>query len=190
MPKISVIVPVYNTEQYLRQCLDSILCQTFSDFELILVDDASTDRSGVICDDYSMKDKRVKIFHCGKNSGVSAARNLAIDHSTGEYLVFIDSDDFIDSKYLETLNSVSADLVLSNFKLYWPSTSHYNQYPSENGLFSIESQKDAVLYLKGGYAPIAVWGKLFCKSIIERHNIRFDTAQKTCEDILFVNEYI
>ena len=98
MPKISVIVPVYNTEQYLRQCLDSILCQTFSDFELILVDDASTDRSGVICDDYSMKDKRVKIFHCGKNSGVSAARNLAIDHSTGEYLVFIDSDDFIDSK--------------------------------------------------------------------------------------------
>ena len=101
--KISVIVPVYNTEKYLHRCIDSILAQTFADFELLLVNDGSTDSSGAICDEYAQKDNRVRVFH-KENTGVSATRNLGIDNSKGEYLIFIDSDDYwIDNNSLEQL---------------------------------------------------------------------------------------
>ena len=92
--KLSVIVPVFNTEKYLNRCIDSILSQTFNDFELILIDDGSTDSSPIICDEYAKKDKRVRVFH-KENGGVSRARNLGIDNSFGEDVSFIDSDDFI-----------------------------------------------------------------------------------------------
>lgn len=94
--KISVIVPVYNVEKYLSRCIDSIISQTFSDFELILVDDGSTDSSGKICDEYGKKDGRVKVIH-KKNGGQSSARNAGIENSTGEYISFVDSDDWISS---------------------------------------------------------------------------------------------
>ena len=98
-PKISVIVPVYNVEKYLCSCIDSILAQTFTDFELLLIDDGSRDKSGEICDEYANKDCRVKVFH-KENGGVSSARNLGIDESKGEYLFFVDSDDIISSFYI------------------------------------------------------------------------------------------
>ena len=104
MPEISVIVPVYNTEQYLHRCIDSILAQTFTDFELILVDDGSTDESGKICDEYANHDKRVCVFH-QKNQGQAAARNNAIKHSKGEYISFVDSDDILHFQFLESLYS-------------------------------------------------------------------------------------
>lgn len=103
MPQISVIVPIYNTEDYLEECLNSILCQTFSDFELILVDDGSTDKSGTICDEYEKKDSRIKIIH-QNNSGQSAARNNAIQLSKAEWITFVDSDDVIHPQYLEELH--------------------------------------------------------------------------------------
>ena len=90
MPKISVIVPVYNAEPYLRQCVDSILSQTFTDFELLLIDDGSTDHSGVICDGYANLDSRVKVFHT-TNKGLSAARNLGIENTSADWITFIDS---------------------------------------------------------------------------------------------------
>lgn len=85
MPKISVIVPVYNTEKYLHRCVDSILAQTFTDFELLLIDDGSTDSSGAICDEYAQKDSRVRVFH-KENGGASSARNLGLDNATGEWI--------------------------------------------------------------------------------------------------------
>lgn len=94
MTKISVIVPVYKVEKYIGECINSILAQTFKDFELILVDDGSPDKSGEICDSYAKKDNRIKIFH-KKNGGVSSARNFGIDKAVGEWLCFIDSDDTI-----------------------------------------------------------------------------------------------
>jgi glycosyltransferase involved in cell wall biosynthesis len=100
MPVISIIVPIYNTQQYLLNCVNSILCQTFSDFELILIDDGSTDKSGKICD--SIKDKRIKVIH-QKNLGVSSARNTGLRHATGEYITFVDSDDSIEPNMLEML---------------------------------------------------------------------------------------
>lgn len=94
MPKISVIVPVYNVEKYVHRCIDSIINQTYKDIEIILVDDGSTDKSGEICDDYAKLDTRIKVIH-KKNGGLSDARNIGIENSTGEYISFVDSDDYI-----------------------------------------------------------------------------------------------
>jgi len=102
MPEISVIVPVYNVEKYLRKCIDSILTQTFTDFELWLVDDGSPDNCGVICDEYAQKDVRVKVIH-KKNGGLSDARNAALDVMQGKYVFFVDSDDWIAADTLEIM---------------------------------------------------------------------------------------
>ena len=102
MKNISVIVPVYNAEAYLGRCLDSILVQTYQDFELILVDDGSPDRCGAICDEYAQKDGRVRVIHKA-NGGVGAARNTGLDAATGEYIIFVDSDDYIHPEMLQIL---------------------------------------------------------------------------------------
>lgn len=102
MPKISIIVPIYNTEKYLQRCIDSILNQTFKDFELILVNDGSTDLSGKIIEDYARKDKRIKTLHI-ENSGQGAARNRGLDIATGDYIGFVDSDDWIHQDMYQVL---------------------------------------------------------------------------------------
>lgn len=102
MPRVSVIVPVYNVEKYLNECIDSILAQTFTDFELILVNDGSSDRSGEICDEYAIKDKRIKVIH-QQNGGVSVARNTGLDEAKGTYISFVDSDDVVLPNYLYVL---------------------------------------------------------------------------------------
>ena len=93
MPKISIIVPVYNAEQWLERCIESIVAQTYADWELLLVDDGSNDRSGDICDRYAASDPRIQAFH-KPNGGVSSARNLGLDHAQGEWITFVDSDDY------------------------------------------------------------------------------------------------
>lgn len=106
MPEISIVVPVYNVEPYLRRCIDSVLAQTFKDFNLILVDDGSTDNSGIICDEYSEKDERIIVFH-QTNQGQAKARNVALDwifaNNDSKYISFIDSDDWVHERYLELL---------------------------------------------------------------------------------------
>ena len=102
MHKISIIVPVYNTEKYLRRCVDSILAQTFTDFELLLINDGSTDSSGAICDEYTQKDSRVRVFH-KENGGVSSACNLGLDNARGEWITFEDSDDTLPVNALEDI---------------------------------------------------------------------------------------
>ena len=101
---ISVIVPVYNVEKYIKKCLDSIIYQTYKNIEIILVDDGSTDNSGIICDVYKERDKRIKVIH-KKNNGVSAARNTGIENANGKWISFVDSDDWIDKNYFEILIS-------------------------------------------------------------------------------------
>ena len=91
---ISIIVPVYNTEKYLHRCIDSVLAQTYQDFELLLIDDGSKDSSGAICDEYAAQDTRVRVFH-KENGGVSSARNVGLDLAQGEWVTFVDSDDYI-----------------------------------------------------------------------------------------------
>ncbi len=115
---ISIIVPVYNVKQYINQCIDSIICQSYTDLEIILIDDGSTDGSGSICDDYAAKDSRIRVFHT-ENRGLSAARNLGIGKARGDYLSFIDSDDWIDHTMYELLMKAAienqADMVICGF---------------------------------------------------------------------------
>lgn len=113
-PKISVIVPVYNAEQYLHRCVDSILAQTFPDFELLLIDDGSKDRSAEICDEYAWKDDRVRVFH-KENGGVSSARNFGLDNAKGEWVSFVDADDIIYSNNLDILFEVGKNNPTINF---------------------------------------------------------------------------
>lgn len=121
MPKVSVIVPVYNVEKLLERCLNSVLNQSFQDFELLLIDDGSKDTSGQICDNYAKKDQRVRVWHI-PNGGQSAARNLGIDNVYGTYIAFIDSDDFVELDYLEQLYQpmveYEADVVSCRYIAY------------------------------------------------------------------------
>lgn len=117
-PMISVIIPVYNVEKYLRRCVNSVLNQTYSNLEIILVDDGSTDNSGAICDELSNEDNRIIVIH-QKNAGLSMARNRALDISKGEYIVFVDSDDFIDEEMYESMlkkmQFYDADMVMCSY---------------------------------------------------------------------------
>ena len=120
-PLLSIIVPIYNVEQYIDKCIQSILNQTYQNLEIILVDDGATDRSGSIADSYAAKDKRIKVFH-KENGGISDARNYGLDHVTGDYILFVDSDDFIENTMCERLftiaNSTHADMVSCNYYIY------------------------------------------------------------------------
>ena len=134
MPEISVIVPIYNVEKYLGPCIDSILAQTFKDFELILVDDGSPDRCGKICDEYERVDKRIRVIH-QENSGLSAARNVGLDVMVGKYVTFIDSDDLVDKRFLEelydNLQNDKAQISLCQFQEFENISEIKNSYGSQ-----------------------------------------------------------
>lgn len=120
MPKISIIVPVYNAEAYIRKCIDSLLSQTFPDFEILLIDDGSPDSSCRICDDYAAIDKRVKVFH-KENGGVSSARQMGLEHAAGEYIIHADPDDWVDADMLECLYQeariMNADIMVCDYNI-------------------------------------------------------------------------
>lgn len=183
---ISVIVPVYNAQTYLKRCVDSILCQTYEQLELILVDDGSTDDSSVICDNYAMID-RVKVFHT-ENAGVSSARNFGIGHATGEYLTFVDADDFISSQMLELLYNnlceYGADVSIGN--LYHTFTDQMIVEQREETI-SVWNNKQAIqkfLQAKDtSFFPVA---KLFRKSLLTDY--RFDSRYKLAEDALMLTQ--
>ena len=142
MPKISVIVPVFNVEKYLSRCINSILNQSFTDFELILIDDGSTDGSGIICDEYAKKDSRITVIH-QNNQGQAAARNKAIDIAKGDYYSFVDSDDYIHPKMFETtlriINASKCNVVL--FQFYVGTDSQYS-WEETNSHYSLYQGKD------------------------------------------------
>lgn len=122
MPTISIIVPIYNVEKYLCYCLDSICNQTFKDWECLLIDDGSTDKSGRICDQYAHKYNQIKTFH-KKNGGVADARNYGLKHAIGKYIMYVDGDDWIEAdsieRLLQTANENNADLVIGDFNFVY-----------------------------------------------------------------------
>ena len=194
-PKLSIIIPIYNTGPYLPRCFDSILSQSYTDFELLLVDDGSTDNSGAICEAYAQKDTRIKVFHT-KNGGICSARNIGLDHAQGEWIYFMDSDDELKSYGLQTLLdciSDDVDCVMGG----------YEQYDLDGSLIETEkkhetltlSKRDSLLVLFSGhsihYSYLGyVWIRLFRNRIIQDHGLRFDTSIKIKEDTLFVTQYL
>ena len=189
-PIVSIIVPVYNSEKYLRQCVESILTQTFNDFELLLIDDGSTDNSGKICDEFAEKDFRITAFHT-PNGGVSAARNFGIEKAKGKFINFIDSDDWIKETYLEHLLEGDENTELrvvgyleQSSKLSWKEYLPQKEtFVNEQIISFIEKHIASCI----GHAP---WGKLFLKEIIDKNNLYFDTKFAYGEDTFFCIRYL
>lgn len=189
-PCVSIIIPVYNTSKYLRQTLDSVLRQTFRDWELIIVDDGSTDDSGSICDEYAGKDQRIKVIH-KPNGGVSSARNVGIRAAKGKYITFIDGDDFVESDFLakmhDGMESHQADIVccrvvFDSFRGSWRQEAHDS---------SVYDRKGAIVQmLRPGTFRGWPWDKLYRKDIIAGRGILFDESLKYCEDEVFVLQYL
>lgn len=176
-PKISVIVPVYNTEKYLNRCINSILAQTFIDFELLLVDDGASDHSGIICDEYITVDSRVRVFH-KPNGGVSSARNLGLLNMRGEWVTFVDSDDSLPKDALMRLMSkatASADIVMGDFEYTIKGDVTYCCLPA---------YKSRNQYLESYVASdwIMVWACIIKADIFRRNNILFPEGLAYSED--------
>ncbi|MDE5965118.1 MAG: glycosyltransferase, partial [Eubacterium sp.] len=181
---ISVIVPVYNSEQYLDRCIKSIINQTYKNLEILLVDDSSTDNSGAICDAFEEKDCRIKVIHKA-NEGVSSSRNMALDIANGEFFVFVDSDDYIEENYILNLYenmSEDIDLVISKAEAYNPDGS-LDQYWPHKLDESIVLDTDDMRNMHWRYLHFWVWGVLYRAKLVD--SLRFNTDYYVCEDSLF-----
>ena len=189
-PLISIIVPVYNCEPLLPRCIDSLCAQHYSNFELILINDGSSDRSGDICDAYAARDSRLRVIH-QRNAGVSAARNRGLECSRGDFLCFVDGDDYVDADYLDAFVSGlddATDLVFQGMieehggqairKI--PEAHRYDRKAVPDGISDINK------WAMFGY----VWNKLYRRSLIEQRKLRFRTDCSLSEDRLFALHYL
>ncbi len=197
MPFFSIIIPVYKVEKYLDECIQSVLSQSFTDFEVILVDDGSPDNCPKMCDEYAQKDKRIRVIH-KENGGVSSARNMGLDIAKGEYIWFVDSDDFIENDSLQKLFSVSEkekpDAVCFGYK---EQNKDGNSYPvvSRPYMGATDKQLNLSIMFAGIVSSpntgidIGPVTKIFSGKIIEKNNLRFDETVRTAEDLLFTSNY-
>lgn len=184
--RLSVIIPVYNTEKYLERCIQSVLEQNILDKEIILINDGSTDKSAEICDKYAIEYKNIIVIH-KKNAGISSARNTGIEHAKGEYIMFLDSDDNLVGgslkKLLDTASFNKSDLCISSFNTVFLETVSSNLFNERVYMTVEEFANDWHLY----FATVSnfVWGKLYKKELILRNNIRFNPEITLGEDLLF-----
>ena len=188
MKKITIIMPVFNKEKYIRETIESVLNQTLNEFEFIIIDDGSTDKSGIISDEYARKDRRIRAIHI-PNGGVSNARNIGLDMAEGEYITFIDADDRVTEEYLENLYDCitisKADMVISGYKKVWEDSDKVetSKIPI-TGLYEVNKilpyfaqwQKDTGIL---GYC----WGKVFHRELCQ--GIYFDISIRLAEDFDF-----
>ena len=191
MPAVSIIIPVYNTEKYLRECLDSVLAQTMTDIEVLCVDDGSTDSSPEILNEYAAKDPRVTVINSEINNGLGGARNLGLPHATGKYLLFLDSDDIFDPQLVEKTyaraEETSADICVFGGERYYEDTGKRIPMP---GLCRADLIPETVFSAKDHPNEIfsisfpAVWNKLFRREFINAEGIVFPKL-RTCEDFPF-----
>lgn len=197
MPAISVIVPIYNGEQFIHKCIDSVLSQTFSDLELIIVDDGSTDNCPQICDEYAKKDSRVIVIH-GTNKGVSIARNIGLAAASGEYVAFCDGDDYFKANLLERTYSTAvekhADVVSFNLQRMSDEAISIDEKPNEPDIIDLDKETRFDMLYKVVTWQTKGWQacrSIFRRQIIEDHHIQFcDTCGNFAEDLGFTLEYL
>lgn len=184
-PIISIIIPVYNTIDYLERCINSIINQSYKKWELILVDDGSNDGSQNLCDLYSGKDDRIRTIH-QPNGGVSSARNLGLKNALGKWITFIDSDDYIDKDFLHDLiyYSEHVDLVVSGYKLI------NNNNVISKGYVIGEYDLEGSFLAQGRVWCSSVCFKLINRNIITKYNLHFDENVFIAEDLLFMVQYL
>ena len=192
-PMVSIIVPVYNAERYLRRCVDSILNQEYTDFEMFLVNDGSTDSSGDICEEYGDKDPRVIVIQ-KENTGVSDSRNLALDRARGKYLQFLDSDDWITPDatrlFVRAAEEYGCDMVISDFYRVVGERLSPKGDIEEEGVLTQEEFAAHMMENPADFYYGVLWNKLYRRDLVEEHNLRMDTNINWCEDFLFNLEYI
>lgn len=188
MPIFSIIVPTYNCEKFIGKCIESIRNQTCRDWELMLIDDGSTDETGAICAEYANLDTRIKYFH-QQNAGPGAARNRGLDHACGEYVVFVDSDDWVDSTFLSDYLVYAKDYEI----VYWGG--YYKEYDDGRSVKVNDLElcttdiPAAIQYLWKHDRFGWTWMKCFRRDIIEQHHIRFAETVYFREDAIFTAEY-
>ena len=177
--QISIIVPIYNTEQYLHRCIDSVLAQSYKDFELLLIDDGSKDSSGTICDEYAEKDSRVRVFH-KENGGLTSARNAGLAIASGEWIMHLDGDDWIEQDMLERLiqkgEDTGADIVMGDFLF---------AYSDRDILYSLpdwDNNKTASLNRYITSVWTCVWGGIHKRSLYEVYQLKSPQGVTYCED--------
>lgn len=197
MDLVSIIVPVYNVERWLPNCMSSLLGQNYSKVEIILIDDGSKDRSGQLCDEYALKDERVKVIH-KPNGGVASARNLGLDHATGKYVCFVDPDDCLNSEAIETWVDVqhrtNADLVVSAIIVQEIKNgeviSNREKFVIDNEQGLMTDDMDCLLVtLSRTQLLSSLLSKLFRKDLIDKKKIRFENLVQY-EDHCFVLDYL
>lgn len=192
-PTVSIIVPVYNAESTIARCIESILNQDYTDFELLLVDDGSQDSSGSICDNYASLDSRVHVIH-KENSGVSDSRNLALDTACGTYLQFLDSDDWITPNatglLVQSAERYHCDLVISDFyRVVGERVSHKGDI-EDDCVMTREEFASHMIENPADFYYGVLWNKLFRREIVEAYHLRMDSDISWCEDFMFNLEYI
>lgn len=183
-PKISIISPVYNVEKYIRRCVDSIIAQTFTDWELILVDDGSLDTSGTICDQYASQDSRIRVIH-KQNGGVSAARQTGLDASQGEYVIHVDPDDWVEPTMLEELyakvKAEDADMVICDYYTNSGDKQVLNIQCPTDVSDNVQIIRDLFQKLHG-----SCWNKLVRRGCFRLYDISFPKSLNYCEDQLTI----
>ena len=190
---VSIVVPIYNAEQYLRRCVDSILNQEYTDYELLLVNDGSTDASGDICEEYGDQDPRVIVIQ-KENTGVSDSRNRALDRARGKYLQFLDSDDWITPDatrlFVRAAEEYGCDMVISDFYRVVGERLSPKGDIEEEGVLTREEFAAHMMENPADFYYGVLWNKLYRRDIVEEHKLRMDTDISWCEDFMFNLEYI
>lgn len=188
--KISIVIPIYNAEKYLNMCLDSVITQTYSNLEIILINDGSKDSSLDICYRYKEKDNRIKVIN-NNNHGVSYSRNCGISISTGEYIIFIDADDYIENNFIEKLITCNEyetyDLFISCYTDFYDENIFKEQKLIDENILTFDLKKDYLNIVKYLRTP---WGKIYKLNIIKENNIKFPEDYITAEDQIFNFMYL
>ncbi len=185
-PHVSIIIPVYNTGDILNRCVDSILVQSFGNWEAVLIDDGSDNHTAQICDKCASKDNRIRVIH-KINGGVSSARNRGINEAKGEWISFIDADDYVKQDFLEKLvDNLDADFIVCGFV----SSQHINVIPNEQHWNEKNMNEGAERLITDKYLLYTPWCKLFKKSILEKNRLLFDTSLRLSEDTVFCYQYL
>lgn len=195
MPKVSVIVPVYNAEQYLNECVNSILNQTITDLELVLVDDGSTDSSPILCDEWTKRDERVRVIH-KENGRAASARNAGAHAATGEYIAFVDADDWVAPEMYETMLAENVDVCLCDYIREYPQTKNCFTQPNiRDGSYNkTQIQKEIYphLVMDGLEFPITIsnWALLIRRSLLTKYHLLYREDILVCEDAPFGSEVL
>ena len=176
MPKFSIIVPVYNIVMYLQECVNSVIKQTYTDFELILIDDGSTDGSGTLCDKFAAQDERIYVIH-QENFGLSAARNIGIDYASGNYIIFLDGDDFWENEYVleKIINrlKMSGVQVLSFNYIKFDDTRQYEPYFGNQESLTLDCKDTFRYHIEQGLWIACAWNKVIRRDLFDNGDLRF-----------------